>query len=374
MKRSMCYLLACASLWGFAQVQAGEIWLDGCWWDPDWPEGPATYISDVGTRYIARDAPIGTPIMLEEERGEHVGLTATPHHMCHRAWDGNEIVPNPTNVWLNVANASPLFPGDLPPIAGIPLAGKVIQTSIPGVGAHVRLGLPFTGRFANEWKADGGVPVVPFIGRLEHWTQGYVSFQRMRFFLTLVKTGPIPPGVHEFDNRRLLSATSNELGQIFHWALQGRIAQNQCSVPANPVSADPVQLGTWDRNDFTGVDFTTPAVAFHITLSDCADNPENNVTTAHIRLEGTKGSAPIDAQRGIFSLTGDSSASGLGIQMLMADGITPVPLDQDVPLKVIPISGNTLLPFTARYYQTGPSAQVLPGSARGALNFTVTYQ
>jgi type 1 fimbria pilin len=36
--------------------------------------------------------------------------------------------------------------------------------------------------------------------------------------------------------------------------------------------------------------------------------------------------------------------------------------------------GNTVLNFSARFYQTGASNTVRPGLAKGALSFTMTYQ
>jgi len=368
MTRSIRYLLACASLWGCVQAQAQEI-REGCWWVDSRPEGPWTYTSRLGTRYIARDAPIGTPIILRERRTEGLGGVG-PVMFCYKHYPHL----SPLTFRFDMLNVSPLFGGDLPPVGGMPMTGKVIETSIPGVGVHVRFYDPFRGISSNEFKPVGGEAIVPFVGTLDHWSEGYVQFHSMYIELTLVKTGPIPPGAHHFDTRRLIAGSVSDLGPVFDWMLEGQIVQNQCSLPLNPVSADPVQLGSWDRREFTGAGFTTPAVPFHITLSDCEDNPANNVTVAHIRLDGVQGSTPVDAERGVFSLTGDSSAAGLGIQMLMADGITPLALGRDVPLKVIAPSGDTVLPFSARYYQTGTAADVRPGSAKGALSFTIRYQ
>ncbi|MFD2643532.1 fimbrial protein [Pseudomonas japonica] len=355
------YLLALAGLWFSAQTLAEE----GCMWDDFRPHGPSTYSSKLGTRYVPRDAPVGTAIIAQERRGEGHGAQ-TPILLCHR-WHSTEILR------FDMMNHGPMFDGELPPLNGEILTGKVMNTSIPGVGVHLRVGFPFTGGVANEFKPVGE-PVVPFTGLIDHNTGLYVLFARFEITLSLIKTGPIPPGIHHFDNRPLLVGTASMVGRVFDWHLEGQIIQSQCSLPSNPVSADPVQLGSWERTHFTAPDVTTTAVPFHITLSDCQDNPENNVATAHIRLDGVQGSTAVDAERGVFSLSSDSSAAGLGIQMLMADGITPVPLGRDVPLKVIAPSGDTVLPFSARYYQTGTAPQVRPGSAKGALSFTVSYQ
>lgn len=54
--------------------------------------------------------------------------------------------------------------------------------------------------------------------------------------------------------------------------------------------------------------------------------------------------------------------------------MTPVALESDVVQGVIPASGGMLLEFNARYYQTGPAADVSAGSADASLAFTITYK
>jgi type 1 fimbria pilin len=146
-------------------------------------------------------------------------------------------------------------------------------------------------------------------------------------------------------------------------------------VGGNPVSADPVQLGEWDSADFTGPGYTTPAVPFSITLSNCeTDTSGAVVATANIVLDGVKGSTPVGPPTsGVFSLTSDSAAEGVGIQVLKADGVTAMPLQTEVPMMAI-TSGNIVLNFNARFYQTGASSAIRPGIAKGALSFTITYK
>jgi type 1 fimbria pilin len=76
----------------------------------------------------------------------------------------------------------------------------------------------------------------------------------------------------------------------------------------------------------------------------------------------------------VFTLGDGSTAVGMGIQILRDDGITPVALGTEVPLVVIKPTGETVLPFTARFYQTADSADVQGGVAKGSLGFTLTYQ
>ncbi|MEX5591041.1 type 1 fimbrial protein, partial [Pseudomonas urmiensis] len=82
-----------------------------------------------------------------------------------------------------------------------------------------------------------------------------------------VKTGPIPPGPNVLNGSELFSGSVTMLGKIMKFGLTGTILQAQCSVGADPVSADRVQLGEWVSSDFTGPGFTSPAVPFSIALS-----------------------------------------------------------------------------------------------------------
>lgn len=357
-------LLACAGLFLGSQHAYAED--QRCEWQAGKPVGPMTHTNNLGTYHVPRDAPVGTYI---SPPGVHWPVTnnlgAIPQ--CYRK-DG------PHNLYLSTTSSVPIYPGTLPPVLGDDITGKVMQTNIPGVGVVIKLGFPYNWPFAtNTWKTVGP-PVVPFEGYIDHDTVGIMQMGRLNPYITLIKIGDIPPGINQLDGRELWSSNMSNIGKAAGHHLYATVIQSQCGLPPNPVSADPVELGDWDNTDFTGPGFTTPAVPFTITLNDCLDDPEGGVATAHIRLDGAKGSTPIDAQQGIFGLTEDSTAGGVGIQMLREDGVTPVQLNQDVPLQAISPSGDTVLPFTARYYQTGASQAVRPGSAKGALNFTITYQ
>ncbi len=122
------------------------------------------------------------------------------------------------------------------------------------------------------------------------------------------------------------------------------------------------------------IGYTTTAIPFSITLNDCeADASNANIATATIQFEDASAAPVPPSVPGVFGLSPDSTAQGIGIQILKSDGTTPVELNTPVPL--IPISASgTVLDFTARFYQTGPSRDVRPGIAKGALNFTLTYR
>jgi type 1 fimbria pilin len=265
----------------------------------------------------------------------------------------------------------PIFPGYLPPVNGEDLSDRVLETGVPGIGIHVRLLRPYQSSSApNSWRPRKWNSV-PYEGYTAHQTGPLgIVMSVMRTETTLIKTGPIQSTPIPFNNKLLFTGHYSDVGSVLRFNLNGMVKQEQCTLPSDPVSADPVQLGDHSVQDFTGVGHTTPEVPFHITLSDCERDPASSTAQAYLRFEGARGSLPIDPDQGLFGLTTDSTASGIGIQLLHDDGRV-VTLDKDVPVKPLNI-GVTQLDFRARYLQT--AGKVTPGRAAGALKFTVSYQ
>lgn len=337
---------------------------NGCRWGT--ASGTMTFTVDAGTVYVPRDARPGSLIGTFDKfffTNNNEGLTIS----CFN--DGTDTLR------FQATPIAPIFPGTLPPLNGEDINGKVLNTGINnGIGARIRLGFPFEGKFENEFVSIGP-PVVPFTADANHPIFTAIPLAAMQSYVTLVKTGPIAPGPQRFSTR-LFSGSLTRLNTVLNYDLSGTVIQSQCTALSNPVSADPVQLGTWPSTDFTHIGFSTPPTPFTITLSDCESDPAGgNVATAHIRLDGAKGSTPVgDGSNGVFTLGTGSTANGMGIQILRDDGITPVALGTEVPLLAINPVGTTVLPFTARFYQTHDSADVSGGVAKGSLGFTVTYQ
>lgn len=336
---------------------------NGCHWSG--PPGLMKFRVDLGTVYVPRDAKPGALIgtfdkFFATNNGEGLAIN------CFN--DGSATLA------FEAIGTAPIHPGTLPPVNGEDVNGKVFNTSVDGIGARIRLGFPFEGGVENSFTPNGP-PVVPFTASANHQIFTAIPVASLYSYVTMVKTGPIAPGPHRFTGK-LFNARMTGLNTVLDYEVSGTVIQSQCTVLGNPVSADPVQLGTWPASDFTHKGFTTRPTPFTITLSDCESDPSGgNQATAHIRLEGVKGSVPIgDGSDGLFSLGDGSLAVGMGIQILHADGLTPVALGTEVPMDVINPSGTTVLPFTARFYQTADSADIRPGVAKGSLGFTVTYQ
>lgn len=345
-------------------VIAAPVNTNGCHWQS--ASGRMTFKVDVGNVYVPRDARSGNVIGTFDKfffTGNGEGLS------IHCFNDGN------ARLRFEATATAPIFSGSLPPVNGEDVNGKVLNTGVNnGIGVRMRLGFPFAGGPPNTFIPNGS-PVVPFTADANHPFTSAIPVASMYSYVSLIKTGPIPPGPHRFSSK-LFSGSLSGLGTVLEYELSGTVIQSQCTALSNPVSADPVQLGTWPASDFTHKGFTTRPTPFHITLSDCESDPNGaNIATAHIRLDGAKGSTPIgDGNNGVFTLGNGSTASGIGIQILRDDGITPIALGTEVPLQAINPTGTTILPFKARFFQTADSADIRGGPAYGALGFTLTYQ
>lgn len=328
--------------------------------------GPLDFQADVGSVYVPRDARIGSFI------GEMYNRTRTDD-------PGNRTITcaNDGSVVLDF-RAQSVAPSDRrvhAPIDGEDSSGRIFMTNIPGVGVRIALEFPFEGMYDNDFVPIGGKPIVPFEAQITRYLTIPFTLSRLRSKVTLVKTGAIPPGRHVL-NRQIFDGYFSGIGKGFGYGVRGTIIQAQCAVGANPVSVDPVPLGDWDASDFTHPGFTTAPTNFSITLTQCEADPlDKNQATAHIRLDGAKGSVPEgDGSLGVFNLSPTSTAAGMGIQILRGDGLTPVPLGTDVAFGVIEDGKDKTLDFKARFYQLKDSADIRPGKAEGALNFTLTYQ
>jgi type 1 fimbria pilin len=361
MKSSIHRLLCGATL--ASSCMAPVAMAANCSWNTGVPT-TMNYQRNLGTLYVPRDARVGTVIGsvdLNHSTPNNAGLAVE----CRN--DGT------IRLDFNARATAPIFPGPLDPINGEDVTGKILQTNVPGVGVRIKLGFPFNGGPDNSFTPIG-LPTVPYDGFNDKNLLTSIRLNSLSNRVTLVKTGPLAPGPQTLDGNELFSGHLTDLGKVFGYGITGTIIAAQCSVGVNPVSADPVQLGDWDTADFTGPGYATKPTPFQITLSECATDPgAGSVAWANIRLDGILGSAPIGpATNGIFSLTDDSEAKGMGIQVLKTDG-TPVELATEVPLITIS-PGTTVLMFNARFYQTEPAAAIRPGLAKGALRFTLTYK
>ncbi|WP_312934056.1 fimbrial protein [Pseudomonas sp.] len=355
------YLALCVAIVTGHHAYAGDI----CTWEDGVPPLNITRTL-AGVMHVPGSAQPGDVIGTPEMR-EFTQSSPGSEFLCYN--DGDVL-------WRFDMNATaPIFPDPLPPVAGEPSDGYILKTNIDGIGARIRLDIPFNGSANGYFMPDDGPhnPFIPF-GSTQQAANPLGGF-RLRGFsnrVTLVKTGDIAPGLHVIDTE-LFSGQFNGtgMGLVVRYRLQASVLQAQCSVIGDPVSANPIDLGTWDKTDFPAQGTTTTTVPFTITLSNCKTDP-GGLTRATIELDGIDGSTPVPGIDGVFSLTSDSEVEGVGIQVLKEDS-SPLALQQEVDLKALE-DGTTVLNFGARFYQTGTPDTIKPGLAKGALNFTVRYR
>lgn len=349
---------------GLLPFSAPDALANGCYW-ADGNTGPIRYIAQLNTLYVPRDARIGDPIGQEQPFLLSGGGLAV-----HCETDG-------TRITFNASSTATPVPGPIPRMNGVALHGTLLETNVAGVGALINIGSPYDGMTPNYWKLSSADSTVPFDGYIDFRTPFVLQHALLRGTVTLIKTGTIGQGVHPLDSgKEMVNASFTGVPNAFSLALGGSVTQAECTLSTNPVSADPVKLGDWPDTDFTGEDHATVAVPFSIALNSCISDPLPGgfEANAHIRLDPVAGSTALDAANGVFSLGSSSTAEGIGIQILKRDAVTPIALLTDVDQGVIPSSGGMLLEFNARYYQTGPTADVSAGSADASLGFTITYK
>ncbi|WP_338523173.1 fimbrial protein [Pseudomonas batumici] len=356
-----------AGLFGLAlgcqlpQAMAGT----GCYWLGN--PGPMTFTADLGSVYVPRDAATGSVIghldrFVKPGNAQGLAIICENDDIARLTFDAMASVPRVPNKW----------PGN----NGIN-ADSLLQTNIPGVGARIRLGFPFDGSANNAFTPVNGDPTVPFTAEHQRQMGVNLRFSEIEARVTLVKTGDIDPGPQPIRDQELFSGQLTGIaGKALGFALSGTVIQAHCGA-SSTVSADPVELGDWDQQDFSHKGYTTRAVPFSITLGACVADPDPslpNIATAHIQLDPISGSTPLLPDIGVFSLASSAStAEGVGMQILQEDGSTPLRLGDDN--RLIPItSGTTVLGLAARFYQTEDPDKIRPGSAKGALSFTITYQ
>lgn len=309
------------------------------------------YERDLGTLYVGRD------VALNEVIGNNNLVEDTPD------LNGLSLDCEADNYVINF---------DFRAVNG-QTANRVINTNVPGIGVMVQMGNPFLGG-PNEWRPDDGVPVfVPFNAYHENTVVTGPKLESLHNTITLVKTADLAPGEHLVDGPLFTGHLDwGGMGQVLQYSLKARVIQSECEVDSGSVTTQ-VDLEDWSISQLAGPGHTTTPTPFSIRLINCLAPPAGGtLIMARMELNGIDGSAPTGpAGEHVFSLTSDSDAAGVGIQVLLNNN--PVPLDTVFRAADL-TSGSIPLNFQARYYQLEPRAQVRTGTAKGALRFTMHYR
>ncbi|WP_263262997.1 fimbrial protein [Pseudomonas sp. RIT-PI-S] len=346
---------------------------NGCYWVPDHP-GPAQVVLNVPDMHIAQDAPVGTEVAVVSDWG----VTNPPAVFeCQNNSSGGPIIPTD----YNADNAAPIaqLASGLPRVALSVPEDSIIETNIPGLGVSVLMTVAIDGRDPTmpEFVLQKAEARVPFRS-----TRGYnntiLRVSGHLYFLTLVKTGPIPAGLHSLDPGhqvvlgRITQSVVGGVDTALNFSLSGNLTSSGCSTAADPVTPNPVHLGDFEAKDFERAGSASPLVPFQLNLVDCnVPPPGSTLPRVHLQLDPANGSAAIDATQGLFSTGAGSSGGGVAFQVLRQDGIQAMPLSTKEPITTLP-SNDTNLPLNVRLVKhTGP---VTPGTLTGALNFLLTYE
>ncbi|WP_080417231.1 fimbrial protein [Burkholderia ubonensis] len=241
---------------------------------------------------------------------------------------------------------------------GTPSANNIYPTSVPNIGMRLfssnRI-LPF---------ASGSATNVT-------WDKNYV------LTIELVKTGNITAaGVLSGSYAQYRVNSAN--GQLL---VDYRFSQPVLIQPKVPTCkvATPlitVPMGTVHTHSFQGVGTTTPPRMFSISLT-CSGGSAGTSTNAHVTL--TDATTPGNTST-TLSMSKDSTASGIGVQILKGDALLRFGPDSAAVGNTNQWHAGTIaqgqagltIPLSARYVQTG--AKVSAGSANARATFTLSYQ
>lgn len=124
-----------------------------------------------------------------------------------------------------------------------------------------------------------------------------------------------------------------------------------------------VALPSVSANALGAVGATAGTTRFGINLTGC---------TSNLAVSATLSTSNAYTVNGVIAPTiGAGYASGVGIQILRADGITPVTFDSAFPTGTTN-GANYSFNLYARYYQT--ATPVTPGQVQATATYTLTYQ
>jgi len=242
----------------------------------------------------------------------------------------------------------------------------IFETGIPGVGYILGLKdfngseyTPLQKGITQSYPAPGTSGVAQNLG----WSAK----------VTFVKTGTaLKSGTYTTPtiNAAILTAYNNETktAKVIINPITITVVARGCTV--NTKSAN-VDLGTLDIRTLSTVGSTSPSGTFNVTLT-C----DQNIAVNAVMTDQT---TPSNSSS-VVTLTGDSSASGVGVQFFY-NGIGPLSMGPDSTadgtlnqffIQTTSSANQVLsLPFQAQYIRTG---DLVPGTANALASITFSYQ
>ena len=135
-----------------------------------------------------------------------------------------------------------------------------------------------------------------------------------------------------------------------------------CQTPSVPVSmGDDYRLQEFEKSGDT-----PRVIKFNIALNQC----QRGIKKVTYQLKAT--TRVIDAKNGVVALNGESTAKGIGLQ-LMNDSGQPIALDTSYPFNGFdPLGTDFKIPLAAAYYRLAED-HLEAGSANTAVTFIMSY-
>lgn len=151
----------------------------------------------------------------------------------------------------------------------------------------------------------------------------------------------------------------------------GKVVAQTCSVDTGSESLSVV-LPTVSTTTLSTDAKTAGLTPFTIQLTGCTVSAASGVDKVNAYFEPN---ANTDYTTGNLTNTASSGASNVQIQLLNADGVTPIKLGQDATgqnVTAVQIDKAAMkLRYNAQYYATAPATA---GDVSATVNYTIVYQ
>jgi len=265
---------------------------------------------------------------------------------------------------------------ETPPVGPLNLNASFKCTADYSFGARNMIGSTTPGNnvlpigntgIAWQWiRVDVGGPMTGY-PKMSSGPAGNFGLNDSIHALRLIKIGQIsgsptiPSGIAGYTNYGGIDVLALNITN------QAPIVPGSCETP--DVKVD---MGQHDISTFAHNGAFSNSIKFSIDLNNC---PES-INKISYQLKATSSSPVQNSLRGIIKLSGDSTAKGLALQILTADG-TPVIFNEDHPFTdYSPAGGSFNIPLNARYFrtvETGGNGGFDKGMEAGTANASVTF-
>lgn len=244
---------------------------------------------------------------------------------------------------------------------------KVFPTNLPGIG--VKIWSEFNGTYEL-----GDQMAPPEQWYRTHSNSGNVTSVTRRIrdvYLQFYVIGPVTPGEVNLSSELIAWADSNvsSVADSLTYArmtIKTRVTFDYAGCETPNIT---VNLNTHKSQAFPSVGSTSPSTLFNFAINNCP----KNLTSVKYTFKTAPGINLAGSGTGQhLTLSADSSATGVGIQVLYDDE-TLIPFN--IPIEytdyVSSQGGSYVIPMKARYIRTGT---ITGGTANSAVEFEMSYE